>query len=427
MGKKDKWNRSAPADRAKHAIVMARRRYVPKALGVSLDDPAVMEYVEFLTNTGTERSSINFWLRSDATRKSPELSAVEHFSVRCRPHSFGKWAMRIANSNLEPVPEYVQSLLRASHRDAAPADKVRGLYYILADEYPEKTKDIEGIVGAECIDMETLVNRVLGGGRREMERKRFIRVLDSLRLIGANAAADDLQQMSNLTVIDRTEPGQEPQTIAPESPAVRQDNSDIGGIVLRAEDADTVNSLVRNSQAVVLTADAAYLAAELTEFPIWKAFIEKQISVPNEGVQLDVAKIRVASTRNSLVVTYGAATASQELQQVHIPRDGANRYHPNTLEHTAVVLLNYLFAETDCLVTTSAVHDVQFVDQNLSGTNESIAALYRPSGRHFAVSGKRHFIVKRESRSPRRGHSVRGHFRTGNDTKYPGKPHRRER
>ncbi|MBE8146464.1 hypothetical protein IOD13_09185 [Brevibacterium casei] len=148
-----------------------------------------------------------------------------------------------------------------------------------------------------------------------MERKRFIRVLDSLRLIGANAAADDLQQMSNLTVIDRTEPGQEPQTIAPESPAVRQDNSDIGGIVLRAEDADTVNSLVRNSQAVVLTADAAYLAAELTEFPIWKAFIEKQISVPNEGVQLDVAKIRVASTRNSLVVTYGAATASQEPRQ----------------------------------------------------------------------------------------------------------------
>ncbi len=119
MGKKDKWNRSAPADRAKHAIVMARRRYVPKALGVSLDDPAVMEYVEFLTNTGTERSSINFWLRSDATRKSPELSAVEHFSVRCRPHSFGKWAMRIANSNLEHVPEYVQSLLRDSYRDAA--------------------------------------------------------------------------------------------------------------------------------------------------------------------------------------------------------------------------------------------------------------------------------------------------------------------
>ncbi|SIG94324.1 Uncharacterised protein [Mycobacteroides abscessus subsp. abscessus] len=132
MGKKNKWNRSAPADRARHAIVMARRRYVPKELGVSLEDPAVKEYMEFLTNTGIERSSINFWLRSDATRKSPELSAEEHFSVRCRPHNFGKWAMRIVNSNLKRVPDYVQSTLRDSYRDAAPADKVRGLYYILA-------------------------------------------------------------------------------------------------------------------------------------------------------------------------------------------------------------------------------------------------------------------------------------------------------
>ncbi|SIK54060.1 Uncharacterised protein [Mycobacteroides abscessus subsp. abscessus] len=297
----------------------------------------------------------------------------------------------------------------------------------IAGEYPEKTTDIEGIGGAERIDMETLVSRVLGGGGREIEWKRFIRMLDSLRLIGANAAADDLQQMSNLNVIDRKEPGPEPQSAAAETPAIRKDNRDIGGIVLRAEDADTLNSLIQDSQSVVLTADAAYLAAELTEFPIWKAFFEKQISVPNEGAQLDVVKIRVASTRNSLVLTYSAATSSHELRQVHIPRDRAHRYHPNTMQHTAVVLLNYLFADTDCLVTTSAVHDVQFVDQNLSGTNERIAALYRPSGSRFAVSGKRHFILKREARSPRRGHSVRGHFRTVNDTKYPVKPHRRER
>lgn len=406
---------------------MARRRYVPKERGIPMDDPDVKAYVNFLKLVDTRRSSINHWLISLATGDSPAESAVEHFDFRCRTHNFGKWASRIADCDSQSVPGYVLDTIRACYRDASSEDKFRGLHQILTGEYPGTQDRCGSFDETDSDAIESLLDFAFAHEGAGFEHAQFDRVVKSLQLVGADTVAETLTLWPGLSVVDGLVSSEVRAGRTRQIPADRKFNSMIGGIALRAEDCKNLNSLLAESQSVGLTADAAYLASELTMFPIWRAFLENPIRIPHEGSRLVISGIRVASGQNSLAISYTSTSSdSHDSSQILIPVSGVRSYRPDTRDHATVIILNYLFADTECLETTYANRDASLVDRSISDTGERISTIYRPTGRGSIRVGIRRFIIDRTIPSARKKHAVRGHFRTVDGRSYPVKPHRRE-
>ena len=409
-----------------HGILMAKRRYQPRVREIPLDHPGVIEYVNFLKRSNVEPQSIRHWLLQPETGESPTASAQRHFESRCFFHNFGKWALRIVESGSRGVPEYVKSTVRSRYDNASADDRSRGLLFILTGEFPPSDA-LESYKGNEPDDVSVLLEVAEIYHEKNYERAEFDAVVEALWFVGAKSLANAFREWSAGRVEPTAAPASQPRRSVSQLPAERPVGTGIGAIAVDAQNCNRIRSLVRNARSSTLTADASYLAAELTTFYVWRAVFEEPLRVPNgDSYAFDISNFRVAVGVSSLVITYFPVDRTLDRPQVAIPVNGMTSVRPESLEHSTVVLLNYFFADTICLETSSAKRDVQLMQRVLAGTGDNFSTLYRPTGRSSLGTGRAKFILKKEEVLSRREHDVRGHFRTVNGTRYPVKPHRRE-
>lgn len=409
-----------------HGILMAKRRYVPKVREIPLNHPEVIDYVNFLKRAKVEQQSINYWLKQKETAESPTHSARRHFDSRCVVQNFGKWALHIAESGFTAVPEYVKDAVRNRYGEASAEDRSRGLLYILTGEFPPSDV-LERFKLNEAADMSELLDVAEIYNEKSYTQAEFDAVVNALLLVGADSLAVAFSEWSAGRTEEATTPTSQLRASTDQSPAGRPVGIRIGAISVDADNCNRIRTLFLDARSTVLTSDATYLAAELTMFYVWRAVFEEPLRLPNgRSSTLVISNFRVFIGVGSLVITYFPTDPTLERPQVEIPASGVISVRPESLEHSTIVLLNYLFTDTKSLETSSAKHDVRVVQRALAGSGDRFSTVYRPTGWSRYGTGRGRFILKKEEVLSRRKHDVRGHFRTVNGTRYPVKPHSRE-
>lgn len=304
---------------------------------------------------------------------------------------------------------------------------------------------IEGVESAECREVRGRESRL---GHVEVFRMDCVRtsIIGRPRRLSAQRLAVSWNHRSTLSITKSHQTAQRPIEASPEGSAPRvgkrrgaaarppsRDTSQpmpvprAAIVLVRKDECAEVAKFISSGSRAILTADAKYLAAELTMHNQWHLVLESPVRInpDKKGYLLKSATI-IPQTRRIKVILHPSDTFRAS-EIVTIPRFGIHEHLAKSPENVAVTILALIFDDVHNLRKSDTAADMSMANSHAWHNAISISAVYRfvHPVRWRATSQLIESSTKPHSASKRRPTDVRGSFRLINGVRYPVKPHRR--
>lgn len=399
-------------------------------------------------------AEVESWTRTLASPKALSRRPVAREAGRLIDgSSFGKWAHSMCEEPAWNPPDHIVSAIRQAYQQAAPGQKQRGILQALGrlDRSPIPV-EAYGSGKTERSSMAALVRYALEPVVVANDRlaariavrsaallnDSFLRALVTVLLADAG-----LWELAQTRAHQKSVPRHSAfknahldadRTTATEAfgndsapsrvslkPKSSNDVNAIALVIARESDCRLLNIYLTESRRVDVSADAAYLAAELTYHPSWRLSLQTpvEIKLGNQKVPIRAAVIRPGI--DTITIQLQGSSSGATVPAIKMPLSGARTYPSGSPDHAAAVIIDVLFATSHQLRKTHAVGDLRIAQKLLERTGETATAVYRlncdlvwsntRSGRFLSVAAP--------SKSSVKPHDTRGYFQIRGGKKVP--------
>lgn len=342
--------------------------------------------------------------------------ARRHVERLCNTAAFGRWAYAMAEDSGWSPPKHVVTAIRKAFNRASWKRKCRGIVQALGRRDDGSLPIRVAQAGAFSDDILTiLVHHALSGAgvRRDAEALRCA-------LVAAHYLGNDGLTSAVSRFVEKSGSVEVPQQVSAGA-------NGFGAVVLRVVEAKLLDGYFAASRRVDVSADAAYLAGELTYHPAWYLMLESpvHIRIGRRNVAIRSASFSIGT--ESLEIRFQKSAAGPTIPRVVIPLSGARAYVAGTAEHAAAVIVDLLFSSGERLQKTHAAADKALVETLIGEVKTSASSIYRlsssPDWNVSTLSGS-FLSVTGRSGVAQVPHDRRGHFQIRNGKQVPIRAYR---
>lgn len=336
-------------------------------------------HLEVLKRGSVDHSMVDAWATGMEKGNLGYGDVLDSIAAHCTRRTFGKWSRLIFMDRKWTAPHYVKDAIGRAYETATPAQRLHAMFHAFGIEtnaLSVKLPDNATVTDEHFERAATIIARIttesdmtIGLYALNVQSNYVAASLVAPKISGhehgrysALGSAGSGPNQTAQRPIEASPEGSAPRVGKRRGAAARPPSRDTSQpmpvpraaiVLVRKDECAEVAKFISSGSRAILTADAKYLAAELTMHNQWHLVLESPVRInpDKKGYLLKSATI-IPQTRRIKVILHPSDTFRAS-EIVTIPRFGIHEHLAKSPENVAVTILALIFDDVHNLALRS--------------------------------------------------------------------------